>query len=237
MAKEFDITTLNLSAGTHEIYAKARASGHEDSEPSNSVFYMVVPQENPDTPQEPETYSMSLECFVTYYEEYNPINLESFTNSYVDEDGNLHLLYGDYNPPFSISIPNVDDISKVLGGMISDRYINLKSGQKITFYPFDSELGGFDDNARQEKFRFIIRENASFYVRYNGTQYSYVSKYDYDPPHAVTMLYNEDNGDFWGQIRVDPEFNETTGQGFTRILGGTEENSVDFSQGVTIDVE
>lgn len=44
---EFDLSTLNLSAGTHEITVKARASGFEDSPASNAVSYVVA---TPDTP-------------------------------------------------------------------------------------------------------------------------------------------------------------------------------------------
>ena len=42
MAIEFDLTTLNLSAGTHSITVKARASGYKDSEPSIAVSYVVA---------------------------------------------------------------------------------------------------------------------------------------------------------------------------------------------------
>lgn len=37
----FDLSTLNLSAGTHEITVKARASGYKDSEESKAVNYVV----------------------------------------------------------------------------------------------------------------------------------------------------------------------------------------------------
>ena len=53
MAKTFDLTTLNLSAGTHEIIVKARASGYADSEPSNAVSYVVEAE---------ETYTVSGFC-------------------------------------------------------------------------------------------------------------------------------------------------------------------------------
>ena len=43
--KTFDLTTLTLSAGTHEITVKARASGYKDSVASNAVSYTVVTQE------------------------------------------------------------------------------------------------------------------------------------------------------------------------------------------------
>lgn len=41
----FDLSTLNLSAGTHEITVKARVNGYEDSEPSNAVSYTVQGEE------------------------------------------------------------------------------------------------------------------------------------------------------------------------------------------------
>ena len=41
MSKTFDLSTLNLSAGTHEITVKARASGYADSSASNAVSYVV----------------------------------------------------------------------------------------------------------------------------------------------------------------------------------------------------
>ena len=40
--KTYDLSTLNLSAGTHEITVKARAIGYGDSWPSNEVSYSVV---------------------------------------------------------------------------------------------------------------------------------------------------------------------------------------------------
>lgn len=42
MSKTFDLSTLNLSAGTHEITIKARASGYLDSPASNAVNYVVA---------------------------------------------------------------------------------------------------------------------------------------------------------------------------------------------------
>jgi hypothetical protein len=45
MSKTFDLSTLNLSAGTHEITVKARASGYADSPASNSVSYVVAGEE------------------------------------------------------------------------------------------------------------------------------------------------------------------------------------------------
>ena len=42
MSKTFDLSTLGLSAGTHEITVKARASGYLDSAPSNAVSYVVA---------------------------------------------------------------------------------------------------------------------------------------------------------------------------------------------------
>lgn len=46
----FDLSTLNLPAGTHSITVKARASGYADSAESNAVSYVVeLPQLNPAT--------------------------------------------------------------------------------------------------------------------------------------------------------------------------------------------
>lgn len=42
MSKTFDLSTLNLSAGTHEITVKARASDYADSPASNAVSYVVA---------------------------------------------------------------------------------------------------------------------------------------------------------------------------------------------------
>lgn len=42
MAKTFDLSTLQLSAGTHTIQVKARATGFKDSNFSNSVSYIVA---------------------------------------------------------------------------------------------------------------------------------------------------------------------------------------------------
>jgi len=39
--KTFDLSTLQLSAGTHEVKVKARATGYRDSNFSNSVSYVV----------------------------------------------------------------------------------------------------------------------------------------------------------------------------------------------------
>ncbi len=43
--KTFDLSTLNLSAGTHEVTVKARASGYVDSPASNVVSYVVAVQQ------------------------------------------------------------------------------------------------------------------------------------------------------------------------------------------------
>lgn len=45
MSRTFDLSTLGLSAGTHSITVKARASGYEDSDESNAVSYTVGTQE------------------------------------------------------------------------------------------------------------------------------------------------------------------------------------------------
>ena len=50
MSKIFDLSTLNLSAGTHEITVKARASDYADSPVSDAVSYVV---------QGEETYTVS----------------------------------------------------------------------------------------------------------------------------------------------------------------------------------
>ena len=42
MSKQFDLSTLNLSAGTHRVTVKARASGCADSAESNAVSYTVT---------------------------------------------------------------------------------------------------------------------------------------------------------------------------------------------------
>lgn len=42
-AKTFDLSALQLSAGTHTIQVKARATGYRDSEFSNSVSYINLP--------------------------------------------------------------------------------------------------------------------------------------------------------------------------------------------------
>lgn len=44
-SKTFDLSTLNLSAGTHKITVKARASGFEDSPESEPVSYVVGGEE------------------------------------------------------------------------------------------------------------------------------------------------------------------------------------------------
>ena len=41
MSKTFDLSTLNISEGTHTITVKARASGYTDSPASNSVSYVA----------------------------------------------------------------------------------------------------------------------------------------------------------------------------------------------------
>jgi hypothetical protein len=64
MSKTFDLTTLNLSAGTHEITVKARASGYTDSPASDEVSY-VVEGDTPDTPTE-ETYTVSGTWYFNY---------------------------------------------------------------------------------------------------------------------------------------------------------------------------
>lgn len=51
--KEFDLTQLNLSNGTHNITVKAKASGYRDSEPSNAVSYVV----------QGETYTVQLSLY------------------------------------------------------------------------------------------------------------------------------------------------------------------------------
>lgn len=47
MSKTFDLSTLNLSAGTHTITVKARASGYADSPASDVVSYVVTPETEP----------------------------------------------------------------------------------------------------------------------------------------------------------------------------------------------
>ena len=49
MAKEFDLSTLNLSVGTHIITVKARASGYRGSPASNAVSYVVEGEIYPPT--------------------------------------------------------------------------------------------------------------------------------------------------------------------------------------------
>ena len=62
---KFDLSTLDLSEGTHEITVKARAEGYADSDESNMVHFTVLvqgggggeypePEPEPDEPDNPE---------------------------------------------------------------------------------------------------------------------------------------------------------------------------------------
>lgn len=86
MSKTFDLSTLNLSAGTHEITVKARASGYLDSAPSNAVSYVVAEEttyklsgtylfdEHPTSPTEELTQNVT---FISNYDEtFNRIDVD-----------------------------------------------------------------------------------------------------------------------------------------------------------------
>lgn len=73
MRKTFDLSTLDLSAGTHEITVKARASGYADSPASNAVSYTVA---GADTVQISGTW-----YFNRYIDEFVPIQSVRFTSN------------------------------------------------------------------------------------------------------------------------------------------------------------
>ena len=85
MSKQFDLSTLNLSAGTHRVTVKARASGCVDSAESNAVSYTVAGEGTAEgykftllssIPQEPETIKITIEdTFTTEVDDtaYNTI--------------------------------------------------------------------------------------------------------------------------------------------------------------------
>lgn len=62
MSKTFDLSTLNLSAGTHAITVKSRAKNYPDSQPSNTVWYEV---KSTDTPEKPKSFG--IESIATYF--------------------------------------------------------------------------------------------------------------------------------------------------------------------------
>ncbi len=70
ITKTFDLSTLNLSAGTHEITVKARASGYADSPASNAVSYVV----------QTETFTIQVPVYAEkgyYYEETLSLTISS----------------------------------------------------------------------------------------------------------------------------------------------------------------
>lgn len=60
---KFDLSTLGLGENTYYVTVKARAEGYADSEPSNSVTYVVAAPDEPVTPE--ETYTISGTWYLT----------------------------------------------------------------------------------------------------------------------------------------------------------------------------
>lgn len=97
MGKTLDLSTLKLSVGTHEITAKARASGYKDSEPSNAVSYVV---------RQTITFTIG---GTTYYAE------EGMTwGEWVDSEYNTGGFYLGYISGWN-GIVTTDDITAVYG--------------------------------------------------------------------------------------------------------------------------
>lgn len=156
MSKTFDLSTLNLSAGTHKITVKARASGYMDSPASDPVDY-VVAGDTPDTPTE-ETYTVS----GTWY--FN--EKVSLTSETVTTDVNFYS--GDYS------------YVRILVGTFGVRY-NTKM---VSTVAYDTSLGGgawkyeakrtitFDgvQNVSKE-FKEWLEANAVFAFTIDGTTY------------------------------------------------------------------
>lgn len=111
MSTTFDLSTLGLSAGTHSITVKARASGYEDSDESNAVSYQVQP------PIE-ETYTLSGTWVfgetidVSGLENISPIGIEFISNGYFYNQ--IHSITGRtmyyYSNEGDISVYLYDDV-------------------------------------------------------------------------------------------------------------------------------
>lgn len=99
--KTFDLTTLNLSAGTHTIQVKARASGYRDSEFSNSVSYEVQPDLTYLTFSSPSSFTLNVIDNQKYWDGTLEYSTDTITWSTWDgtttlssaSDGTKHNLY------------------------------------------------------------------------------------------------------------------------------------------------
>lgn len=227
MAKEFDLTKLNLPVGTHEIYVKAMANGYDDSDPSNSVYYVIEPSEEP---EEPETQAdMIIENLYmngdiwdndeTVLDDYGP------NSSYVGLDGNTYFVYNDLE--LTIMVEGVTDEEGL------QPPFKLKKGQKITIYPFTRDGLFYPSFSEHWTYKITIpkyvdedetQESARGELYYNGGVRMGLN-WGYLPFDIEFSVRQKDDGTFNGTIKV------TEGDGQVRTQTG-----VDFSQGVTIEV-
>ena len=129
----FDLKTLGLADGTHEITVVAKASGYKDSPPSNAVNYVVGSEQ-------PETYTISASAYtfketISYYESFESIEFNSNGRSYTemgDLTGDWRLQYGDtraYNNAY-----NFTDIDTGAGTWYNNAYrtVNIPLAQTVS---------------------------------------------------------------------------------------------------------
>ena len=228
MSKTFDLSTLNLPVGEYEITVKARANGYEDSEPSNTVYYVVVPSEEP---EEPETQAdMIIENLYMngdgwdidedVLDDYMP------NSSYVGLDGNTYFVYD--------SLEMVIMVEGVTDAEALQPPLKLKKGQRITIYPFTRDGVFVPSLSKYWTYKITIpkfvdeeetQESARGELYYNGGVRMGLL-WNYLPFDIEFSAYQENvDGPFVGTIKV------TDADGDVRTQSG-----VDFSQGVTIEV-
>ena len=262
---KFDLSTLDLSEGTHEITVKARAEGYADSDESNMVHFTVLVQgggggeypepepepDEPDNPEpdnpepdvpdvpepepEPDTYDMKLQTYISYEGVYAKATLDGGVEISIDEDGNCSLTYQDYIPPFRIDISNVRDVLDVVGGILQGNEINLKNGQEVTLYPFCTDEGAVDATNPSEKFVIIGPEDRTVVVHYNGTQTLSLMPANY-PQYVMIFELVEDPENPGNYYGKITMKDEYKDGSFSSTSSTAYAENVDFSQGVTIEV-
>lgn len=227
MSKTFDLTKLNLPVGTHEIYVKAMANGYDDSEPSNSVYYVVVPSEDTDEPDETQADMIIKNLYMNgdgwdidedVLDDYTP------NSSYVGLDGNTYFVYNDLE--MMIMVEGVTDAEGL------QPPLKLKKGQKITIYPFTRDGLFYPSFSEHWTYKITIpkyvdedetKESARGELYYNGgvrigVNWGYL-------PFDIEFSVHQEGEQFIGTIKV------TEGDGDITTV-----TNVDFSLGVTIGV-
>lgn len=231
MSKTFDLSTLNLPAGEYEITVKARASGYLDSEPSNTVLYVVVPAEEPD---EPEENKFHLVGFMNDPEHQIADKILIDPNNFVEDySNNTSTLYNE-GYGLKIVITGVSEGASVLG----DEGFALTSGQTITLYPFCTEEGELREDMLGATYDFAIPFNPNGPVRYYnpdgvGEAFS-INSWRY-PKFLLTCYFDGGNG----KMKLKDEltsYNTNDEYEFGATSTSSYSGIVDFTRGVTIEV-